>query len=132
MNNNISGYDPNTGQPIINNYNNSNQPVKNSKNVIVIVLAVIGGIVVFLVVLIIAIFSLVSASSNKLVCTSNQGDITIMYDDSKIVGYTVKKARYDMDQQQKIAEQIGIDNYISQFKTWFETNTTGKCTIEEK
>lgn len=129
MNNNISGYDENTGQPITNNYT---QPVKKSKNVVLKILGIIGGIVVGIIVLFVVIFSLVSSNSNKLICKSSEGNITIMYNDTTITGYTANGMSYDMDQQKTVANQIGIKNYISQFTTWFETNTTGSCSIKEK
>lgn len=132
MNDNMSGYNPNTEQPMNNNYNNYNQPIKKSKNTIVKILAIIGGIVIGFIVLFIIIFSIVSSQSNKLVCNSKEGDITIMYNDSAITGYTANNISYDMEQQKEVANQIGINSYISQFKTWFETNTTGTCTIKEK
>lgn len=129
MNNNISGNVQNAGQPITNNFN---QPVKKSKNIIVKILAVIGGIVVGIIVLFVVFFLLVSSSSNKLICKSSEGDITIMYNDTTITGYTANGLSYDMGQQKNVANQIGIKNYISQFTTWFETNTTGSCSIKEK
>lgn len=129
MNNNISEYNSNSGQSITNSYN---QPVKKTKNPIVKVLAIIGGIVVGIIILIVVIFLLVSANSNKLICKSSEGNITIMYNDSTITGYTANGISYDMDQQKIVANQIGIKSYISQFTTWFERNTTGSCSIKEK
>ncbi len=129
MNNNNSANNQNIEVPTANNLN---EPVKKGNNIVVKVLAIIGGVVVGIVVLIIAIFSLVSAKSNKLICKSNEGNITIMYNDSTINGYTASNISYDLDGQKKIAKQIGIESYISQFKTWFETNTTGTCTVKEK
>ncbi len=129
MNNNNSANNQNIEVPTANNFN---EPVKKGNSVVVKVLAIIGGVVVGIVVLIIAIFSLVSAKSNKLICKSNEGNITIMYNDSTINGYTASNISYDLEGQKKIAKQIGIESYISQFKTWFETNTTGTCTVKEK
>lgn len=129
-NNNISGYNPNTGQPVVNNYD---QPVKKTKNGNLKILAIVAAVIVFLAIVIFVVVSLVkSFSGNKLVCKSNEGNITIMYNESGINGYTANGISYDMDEQRDVAEQIGIDNYISQFTTWFETNTTGTCTVKEK
>ena len=50
-----------------------------------------------------------------------------MYNDKTITGYTANGISYDLDGQKEIAEQIGIDSYITQFKQWFSTNTTGSC-----
>ena len=58
--------------------------------VVKIVLMVIGGIVVFVGVLLFIIFTFVSSSSDKLICESKEGDITLMYNDKEIVGYTAK------------------------------------------
>ncbi len=55
-----------------------------------------------------------------------------MYNDSTINGYIASNISYDLNGQKAIAKQIGIENYISQFKTWFKTNTTETCTVQEK
>ncbi len=102
------------------------------KNPIIKILAIIGGFVVGIIVLVIAIISIVSANSNKLVCNSNEGNITIMYNDSEITGYTASEISYDFDQQKSYAKQVGIQNYLAEFSTRFQTNTTGSCSIEEK
>ena len=73
------------------------------------VLTIIGGIVVALVVLIGAAFLYVSLTFEKLVCESDQGKITIMYNDKTIKGYTASSYSYDLDRQREYAEQIGID-----------------------
>lgn len=90
-------------------------------------LMIVGGVVVSIVVLFIIIFTIVSASSNKLVCKSNEGNITIMYNDKEITGYTAKNMSYDLNNQKKIAKQIGIEEYLNQFSSWFSKNTTGTC-----
>lgn len=94
------------------------------------VLMIIGGLAVGTIVLFIAIFSIASATSNKLVCKSAEGNITIMYNDKKITGYTANGISYDMDSQEKYAEQVGIDAYIEEFTTWFSNNTSGSCTTK--
>lgn len=91
------------------------------------VLMIIGGIVVIITVLFIIMFVFTSATSKKLKCKSKEGNITLMYNDKTITGYTASNISYDLDGQKEIASQIGIDNYIDQFITWFETNTTGTC-----
>ena len=93
-------------------------------------LMIIGGIVVGFIVLFTVIFSLTSATSNKLVCKSDEGNITIMYNDKNITGYTATGMSYDMDGQKKYAEQVGIEAYIEEFKTWFSNNTSGSCTTK--
>ncbi len=92
------------------------------------VLTVIGGLFLGVVILIVIIFLITSSTSEKLVCKSNEGNITIMYNDKTITGYTANGITYDMDAQKKIAEEIGTESYISQFEVWFKTNTTGSCT----
>lgn len=92
------------------------------------VLTIIGGLFLGVVILIVIIFLITSSTSEKLVCKSNEGNITIMYNDKTITGYTANGITYDMDAQKKIAEEIGTESYISQFEVWFKTNTTGSCT----
>ena len=65
------------------------------------VLMIIGGIVVGVVVLGVIIFVVVSSTSKKLVCKSNEGNITIMYNDKTITGYTAVGLSYDLDNQKK-------------------------------
>lgn len=91
------------------------------------VLMIIGGLVVGIVVIGAAIYFLVSATSKKLVCKSNEGNITIMYNDEALTGYTAKGVSFDFDYQKKYASQVGIDAYLTEFETWFSNNTTGTC-----
>ena len=91
------------------------------------VLMVIGGIVVAVAVIGIIVFVVVSLTSKKMKCTSPEGSITIMYNDKTVTGYTAKGLTYDLDEQRKIAEQIGVEAYLDAFDTWFRTNTTGTC-----
>ena len=93
-------------------------------------LMIIGGIFLFLVTLFIILFLIVSATSKKLVCKSNEGNITIMYNDKTISGYTANGLSYDLDGQKKYAEEIGIDAYIEEFSTMFSNKTAGSCSKE--
>ena len=97
--------------------------------VVKVVLMVIGGVVVVVGVLLFVIFTFVSSSSNKLVCESKEGSITLMYNDKEIVGYSASNITYDLDQQQDYAKEVG---YMDEFSTWFESNTSGTCTKEER
>lgn len=91
------------------------------------VLMIIGGIVVGCVILAAIILGVTYITSKKLVCKSSQGDITLMYDKDNIKGYTANKITYDLEGQQEIAKQIGIEEYLEQFKKWFSNNTDGTC-----
>ena len=96
------------------------------------VLMFIGGFVVFVIVLVIIIFSVVSMTSSKLVCECEEGtNITIMYNDDTITGYTAKGVSYDLDGQKEYAESIGIDAYLDEFSNYYSSNTSGSCTREE-
>lgn len=90
-------------------------------------LTVIGSIVVGIIILGIIIFTIVSANSKKMICKSSEGNITIMYNDKTITGYTASGMSYDLDNQKEYAEQVGIDSYLSEFASWFSSNTTGTC-----
>lgn len=101
--------------------------LKKAGNIMKKVLMVIGGIVVAIVVIVIIIFVFVYSTSEKLVCKSEEGNITIMYNDKTITGYTANGISYDLDGQKEYAEQIGIDAYIEEFSRYFSNNTTGNC-----
>ena len=90
-------------------------------------LMIIGGVVVGIIVLGIIIFSIVSLTSKKMKCKSNEGNITLMYNDKTITGYTATKMSYDLDAQKKYAEQICVEAYLDEFAEWFKNNTTGTC-----
>ncbi len=87
------------------------------------ILMIIGGVVV----LGLAIFVIIAATSNKMVCKSDEGNITIMYNKKGITGYTANGISYDLDGQQDYANQVGIDKYLDEFSDWFSNNTTGTC-----
>ncbi len=91
------------------------------------ILTIIGGITAIAVILCVAVFFFVSKTSEKLVCKSAEGNITIMYNDNTITGYTAVGITYDLDGQKEIAKQIGVEEYMNQFKAWFSENTTGTC-----
>lgn len=90
-------------------------------------LMIIGGIVLGVLVLGILIFVLVFSTSKRMVCKSDEGNITIMYNNKTIKGYIAKGIVYDFDTQKAYAEQKGIDSYLTEFSTWFSNNTTGSC-----
>ena len=90
-------------------------------------LMIIGGIVVAIVVILVVVFVVVFSTSKKLVCESPEGDITIMYNDDKLTGYVANGITYDLDQQQKVAERIGVSAYLDDFSGWFSANTSGIC-----
>jgi len=110
----------------------SQQPIGPKNNKLIKILAIIGGVVVGIIILFVVIFSITSASSEKLVCKSSEGNITIMYKDSGITGYTANGMSYDLDAQKEVAKEIGMDAYITEFDNWFKSNTSGYCTIDGK
>ena len=91
------------------------------------ILMIIGGIVVALAILGGIIFAVISLTTSKMKCKSSDGNITIMYNDEKITGYTASGMTFDMDAQNEIAELLGIDEYLEQFSKWFSTLTDGTC-----
>lgn len=93
-------------------------------------LMIIGGIVVGVIILFVVIFAIISATSEKLVCKSNEGNITIMYNDKTITGYTANGVSYDLDGQKDYAEKIGTKAYVEEFSNWFENNTSGSCSVK--
>ena len=96
---------------------------KSSKKPWIIIGVVLGGLIL-LIILLVTIFS---STSEKLVCTSPEGNITIMYNDRTLIGYTTRGIEFDLDEQQGVAARIGISQYLSDFSAWFRDNTSGSC-----
>jgi len=91
------------------------------------ILMIVGGITLGIIALVVVIFMVMSINSKKLVCKSNKGNITLMYNDKTIKGYVANGITYNLDEQKLIAEQIGVENYIEEFSSWFSNNTDGTC-----
>lgn len=92
------------------------------------VLKTIIGVVIGIFAIAIIVIAVVSVTSKKLVCESEEGNITIMYNSKTIKGYRATNMRYDLEGQREYAEEIGIEVYLDEFDEWFRNNTTGKCT----
>ena len=135
----------NTNTNISNNQFNSNQgfvqptvnysvPKKKSHagliiTIIIVFILIVGAIVFAL----FKIFGDAINNSDKLVCTSNIGNITIFYNGNDINGYEATgQLTYNLDEQKEVAKIKGIDNYIIEFNSWFEKNTYGTCVNEKK
>ena len=86
-------------------------------------LMIIGGIGVLGVMILV----IVSVTSEKMVCKSKEGNITIMYNNNGITAYAAKGIAYNLDEQQVYAKKIGINSYLDEFSTWFKNNTSGTC-----
>lgn len=91
------------------------------------VLMIVGGVVLGLVALGCAVFAITSLTSQKMKCTSSAGNITIMYNDEKITGYTATGISYDMDEQNEVVEQYGIEAYLDEFSDYFAQHSDGVC-----
>lgn len=126
MNNNYQQQPMFNQQPVYNQQPMYNQPKKKSNLGCIIAAVVI--FIIFVVVGFVLLFLFVLSDSKKLVCKSNEGSITLLYNDKTITGYTANGMTYDLDSQKEYAEKIGIDAYLDEFSVWFSTNTTGTCT----
>ena len=71
-------------------------------------------------------FIITNFTSNKLTCKSEEGNITLIYNDT-IAYFFTDNIYYNLDNQKAIIEKIGINNYINEFSNWFNSNTNGKC-----
>ncbi|MDD2625423.1 MAG: hypothetical protein PHR55_01485 [Bacilli bacterium] len=97
-------------------------------NYLIKYIIIIGGVVVGIIALLIVVFIFVGSNSEKLVCKSTEGNITLMYSDKELVGYTsVGTITFDMDVANTVVKEVGIKSYIEQFKVWFSDNTDGTC-----
>lgn len=92
------------------------------------ILMIIGGIVVGLIILGGIIFFTIYVKSDKIICSSSNGNITILYNEDELSGFTTSgNLTFDFDTQNAYAKTIGTDSYIEEFKTWFSENTDGTC-----
>lgn len=107
------------------------KPKKKKMSPLVIVLIVIGGIVGLFILFLVAVYFLVVKNSSQIVCTCNGGDITLIYNDETIIGYTANGFTYDLDEQRGFVEQLGIEEYLRQFEEWFSSSTGGTCTYSK-
>jgi len=86
---------------------------------------------IVLAVVIMVIFTLFNKDTTKeLVCKSNNGNITLYYDNNRISGYTANGYTYDLLSESEHAMEIGIEKYMQEFSTIFINNTAGTC-VEE-
>ena len=99
--------------------------------IFIIVIIIVVIMILSFIFLVSFLFSNISNNSDKLVCESPEGNITIMYNEQEIIGYTASGMSYNLDEQKAYALQIGINAYLEEFTTWFEKNTTGTCKIKE-
>ncbi len=91
-------------------------------------LMIIGGIVVGLIILGGIVFFTIYVKSDKIICSSSVGNITILYNEEELTGYTTSgDLSFDFDTQNAYAETIGTKDYIQEFKVWFDENTDGTC-----
>lgn len=123
---------PVVNNPVPNNMNKVQTPKKKSNPAIIIfiILGVFVGLIVLVFIGIFGIMGIISDSSNKFVCTSKEGNITLMYNDEEILGYTASGITYDLDQQKEYSKQVGVEAYLEEFNDWFEKNTSGTCVKE--
>ena len=91
------------------------------------ILMIIGGIVVGVAIIVALLFLFVYTTSDKFVCKSDEGSITLMYKGEELKGYTAKNISYDMDVAKNSIKLVGMEEYLKQFKIWFESNTSGTC-----
>ena len=126
MNTNVTS-DVQTNMPINNNANTVpvNQTKKSNKKLLLI------GLVIFIVA-IFGIIMFVSSNSNKLICKSSKGKLTIMYDEERVTGYTTAGFEFDMDYSNDLIEEIGLDEFLTSFEEMFEQKYDGTCEIKEK
>ncbi|MCD4756266.1 hypothetical protein K8R20_01450 [bacterium] len=96
-----------------------------------IIFIVLGIFLVLGVLVGVGAVSLLNNNTNKFVCESDIGGITLMYTETDLVGYTTSgELSYDLDEQKVLAEELGIEEYLVEFNTWFETETSGSCIKE--
>ena len=90
------------------------------------VVIIIGGVVA-LIFLIIAITFISYSSSNKLICKSSIGNITLFHDETNITGFISRNIPFDKEGQKYYVTKVGLDKYLDEYQYWFLRNTDGSC-----
>ena len=118
---------PSNGDGVVTN--NTIPPKKKSiVPIIIIILVVFFLFIIGIVAIVLLLVKGVSDSNDKLVCESKEGNITLIYNDTDLLGYTTSGGiTYDLDGQKELAKQMGIEAYLEKFNDWFEKNTSGTC-----
>ena len=114
------------------NNSTTNLNHQKKKTNIIKILAIIGGIILGIIIIIAIFITIVFTNHNKFVCESSIGDITLTYNNKEITGYIGNGISYDLDEQQQISKQIGVQNYLDKFNEWFKANTGGSCSVKKK
>ena len=97
------------------------------KDMVIYAIKIIGGIFLICLVFAIVMHLVMSSNSKQLVCTSNEGDITIYYSKKGVIDYTADGIEFDLEEQREYSVAVGIDAYLDEFSEWFQNNTTGTC-----
>lgn len=94
-------------------------------------LVVCGAVILSVVVMVVFVLVNDGDNSKQLVCQSNEGNITLVYDNNTVVGFTASTYTYDLLSEKERAEEMGVEKYIDEFASIFNTNTMGTCTKEK-
>ena len=98
-----------------------------------IALCIIIPLVIIIIVVAI-LFTVVFNNNDKLSCEANYRgsnvSITLYFNDKQLVGYNAINMEYNYEEQQKYAQEIGIQNYLQEFNQNFEDDYEGSCKID--
>ncbi|MFI3260530.1 MAG: hypothetical protein R3Y13_02325 [bacterium] len=106
---------------------------KKKKNITVIVISILVTIFVVIPVMTIFVVSnifgylnevLVTSSMN---CVASDSNIKIYYEGNQIVDFLAEKVIFDIDDENELVDQIGIETYLNNYSAWYEKNFNGKC-----
>lgn len=117
---NMPGWFAPNNTPAINNPKKSNvKKIIIIAVIIILVLIIVGAVIIMMT-------SSQSSSSienrNKLVCNSEQGNLTIFYNNENLTKYEADNLTFDIDGQNKIVDEIGVRTWIEDFSLWFRMN----------
>jgi len=114
-----------------NNYSNKNKPKRDKSELAF-------GFIVAIVIAFVVIFKIgpsgLSGSSgpDKLVCQSDKGNLTIMYNENELVGCEADGIDYDLEENKLEASKLGTEKYIIAMYSWFVNSKQGVCAVEGK
>jgi hypothetical protein len=63
----------------------------------------------------------------KLSCDAPEGNITLTYNSKNLLGYKSRNLPFDLDAAKEYVSDVGVDEYLKEFKLWFIENSSGSC-----
>lgn len=103
--------------------------MQKGKNIIIIALIIIG-ITISVLGVSFLFTNKPKQQYDKMICRSDYGNITVVYENNKIIEYQTEDLKDDDILPKEYVEKVGIDEFLKSFSDWFYLKKKGTCTID--